>query len=354
MEINEHNMEIKEHKEKNHIEQETSGGRHHMDRGRHHIEIKKLSKEIIGGRRLTRQDDLTFFATAVLKELCDGANEIRKALCGDTVDLCSIINGKSGGCSEDCKFCAQSSHNHTGISEYSLLDTDTILADCKKHEGKGVHRYSIVTAGRTLTRKELETVCGAYKRMKEECSISLCASHGLLSADAFAALKQSGVSMYHENIETSKRNFPNICTTHTYEDKLQAIRLAQNAGLKVCSGGIIGMGETFEDRLDMAVSLAELGIESIPINALMPIKGTDYENLRQLTENEILRTTAMFRFINPTARIRLAAGRILMENSGRKAFSAGANATITGDLLTTSGNNIEEDKGMLMELGFQI
>ncbi|MDF3002351.1 MAG: biotin synthase [Bacillota bacterium] len=318
------------------------------------MDIKKLSKEIIEGRRLTRQDDLAFFAAADLKELCDGANKIRKALCGDTVDLCSIINGKSGGCSEDCKFCAQSSHNYTDIPEYSLLDTDTILADCKKHEGKGVHRYSIVTAGRELTHKELETVCDAYNRMKEECNISLCASHGLLSGDAFAALKQSGVSMYHENIETSKRNFPNICTTHTYEDKIHAIRLAQSAGLKVCSGGIIGMGETFEDRLDMAVSLAELGIESIPINALMPIKGTDYENLRQLTEDEILRAIAMFRFINPTARIRLAAGRSLMEDSGRKAFFAGANATITGDLLTTSGNSIDQDKEMLVQMGFQI
>ncbi|QOX64585.1 biotin synthase BioB [Anoxybacterium hadale] len=318
------------------------------------MEIKKLSKEIIAGRRLTRQEDLTFFTAADLKELCDGANEIREALCGDSVDLCSIINGKSGGCSEDCKFCAQSSHNHTGISEYNLLDTDTILADCKKHEGKGVHRFSIVTAGRELTRKELAAVCDAYHRMKEECSISLCASHGLLSADAFAALKQSGVSMYHENIETSKRNFPNICTTHTYEDKIHAILLAQNAGLKVCSGGIIGMGETFEDRLDMAVSLSELGIQSIPINALMPIKGTDYENLRQLTEDEILRTIAMFRFINPTARIRLAAGRSLMEDSGRKAFFAGANATITGDLLTTSGNSIDQDKEMLISMGFQI
>lgn len=318
------------------------------------MEIKKLSKEIIEGRRLTRQEDLTFFITADLKELCNGANEIRKALCGGSVDLCSIINGKSGGCSEDCKFCAQSSHNHTGISEYNLLDTDTIMADCRKHEGKGVHRYSIVTAGRELNQKELIQVCDAYKRMKEECNISLCASHGLLSADAFTALKRSGVSMYHENIETSKRNFSNICTTHTYEDKILAIRLAQNAGFKVCSGGIIGMGETFEDRLDMAVSLAELGIESIPINALMPIKGTDYENLTQLTEDEILRTIAMFRFINPTARIRLAAGRSLMEDSGRRAFFAGANATITGDLLTTSGNSIDQDKEMLITMGFQI
>lgn len=190
--------------------------------------------------------------------------------------------------------------------------------------------------------------------MKEECEIELCGSHGLLDEEAFRALKMSGVTMYHENIETSKRNFPNICTTHTYEEKIECIKLAQSLGFKVCSGGIIGMGETFEDRIDMAVSLAELGVNSIPINALIPIKGTAYESLKALKEEEILRAVAMFRFINPQAYIRLAAGRILMEDSGKKAFLSGANATITGDLLTTSGNNIEQDKTMLVQMGFEI
>ncbi|ABR49379.1 biotin synthase [Alkaliphilus metalliredigens QYMF] len=318
------------------------------------MDIKKLPKEIIEGRRLKREEDLRFFATANLEELCQGADNIRKVLCGDAVNLCSIINGKSGKCSENCKFCAQSSHHHTGIEEYSFLDTNLIVEDCKKHANKGVHRYSIVTAGRELKGKDLQVACDAYKRMKEECDIDLCASHGLLSEEAFIALKESGVSMYHENIETSKRNFPNICTTHTYKDKINAIKLAQRLGFKVCSGGIIGMGETFEDRLDMAVSLAELKIQSIPINTLMPIKGTTYEDLEPLTEDEILRTVAMFRFINPTANIRLAAGRSLMEDSGRRAFHAGANATITGDLLTTSGNNIDKDKEMLTQMGFHL
>ncbi|MBN7772369.1 biotin synthase BioB [Clostridium aminobutyricum] len=316
--------------------------------------MKKLTQEIISGRRLTRKDDCTFFAAICLEELCQGADELRKTLCGERIDLCSIINGKSGRCSEDCKFCAQSSHFHTSIEKYGLLDTNTILADCKKHADKGVHRYSIVTAGRELNKEDLKQVCDTYKKMRNECAIHLCASHGLLKEEAFMALKESGVSMYHENIETSKRNFPNICTTHTYEDKINSIKSAQKIGLKVCSGGIIGMGETFEDRLDMAFSLAELGIESIPINALMPIKGTAYEHLTPLTEDEILRTIAMFRFINPTANIRLAAGRNLMQDSGKNAFLAGANATITGDFLTTSGNNIDQDKEMLTQMGFEI
>lgn len=295
-----------------------------------------------------------FFATADLEELCEGANLIRESLNGNDVDLCSIINGRSGKCSENCKFCAQSSHHCTGVEEYNFLDSETIVADCKKHANKGVHRYSIVTAGRELSGKDFKKACHTYKKMKEECNIDLCASHGLLSEEAFIALKESGVSMYHSNIETSKRNFPNICTTHTYEDKINTIKLAQKVGLKVCSGVIIEMGETFEDRIDMAISLSELEIESIPINALMPIKGTPLGNIEQLTENDILRTIALFRFINPTAKIRLAAGRSLMDQSGRKAFLSGANATITGDLLTTSGNNINEDKEMLTQMGFSI
>lgn len=318
------------------------------------MDIIKLSKEIIEGRILKRNEDLSFFATENIDELCQGADSIRKALCGDDVDLCAIINGRSGSCSENCKFCAQSSYHHTNIEKYSFLDMDMIVADCKKHADKGVHRYSIVTAGRSLKGKDLETACNTYKRMNEECDIDLCASHGLLSEEAFIALKKSSVSMYHENIETSKRNFPNVCTTHTYEDKINGIKLAQRLGFNVCSGGIIGMGESFEDRLDMAVSLAKLGVQSIPINVLMPISGTAYENLERLTEDEILRTIAMFRFINPKAKIRLAAGRILMKDSGRRAFHAGANATITGDLLTTSGNNIEKDKEMLTQMGFHV
>jgi len=318
------------------------------------MDIKKLAREIIGGKRLTRRDDLSFFETADLKELCQGADEIRKALCGEEIDLCSIINGRSGRCSEDCRFCAQSAHYHTDVEEYDLLDSELILADCKKHAERGVRRYSIVTAGRDLKRKDLQKVCDTYKRMKEECNITLCASHGLLSEEAFSALKESGVSTYHANLETSKRYFPNVCSTHTYEDKISGIRRAQKAGLDVCSGGIIGMGETFEDRLDMAVSLTELGVKSIPINALTPIKGTAFEKLAPLAEAEILRTIAMFRFLNPDAKIRLAAGRSLMEASGRRAFHAGANAAITGDLLTTCGNGIAEDIEMLTQMGFRI
>lgn len=316
--------------------------------------LKKLTTEIIAGKRLNRKDDLNFLLTSDLAELCKCADEIRETLCGNTINLCTIINGRSGKCSEDCKFCAQSGHHHTDINEYSFLDVNTLVDDCKANEKEGVHRYSIVTAGRTLTGNDFDQAITAYQKMHEECNIDLCASHGLLEEDAFLQLKQSGVSMYHANIETSRRHFPNICTTHTFDDKINCIKNAQKADLSVCSGGIIGMGETWEDRIDMALTLSELNVDSIPINALMPIQGTPLSNLERLSENDIVRTVTIFRFINPTAAIRLAAGRALMENSGKRAFHSGANATITGNMLTTSGCNIAQDKAMLQNMGFNI
>lgn len=316
--------------------------------------MKKLANEIISGRRLKRGEDFSRFLTADSDELYQGADMIREALCGRKVDLCTIINGRSGRCSENCKFCAQSAQHQTGVEEYEFLDTGVIVEDCKKNEANGVHRYSIVTAGRTLEGRDFEKAIEAYERMSAECDVGLCASHGFLAEEQFIRLKEAGVSMYHANIETSRRNFPNVCTTHTYGDKINEIKLAKKAGLGVCSGGIIGMGETWDDRIDMAMSLSELQVDSIPINALMPIKGTCYEKLEPLCEDDILRTIAIFRYINPTAYIRMAAGRNYFKDGGSKIFLSGANATITGDMLTTVGNNTAQDKKMLADLGFDI
>ena len=314
----------------------------------------RIAEEIINGRRLNREDDLAFFMEEDLDSLCRGADEIRRRLRGDRADLCSIINGRSGRCGEDCKFCAQSSCHTAKINEYPFLEPEEILEDCRRHERQGVGRYSVVTAGRALNGREMDLALRAYRSMKENCKIELCASHGLLSQEDFYRLAEAGISRYHANIETSRRNFPNICTTHTYDDKLEVIRRARNAGLAVCSGGIIGMGETWEDRVDMAFSLYEMEIKSIPINILQPIPGTPFGTLPPLSEEEILRTIAMFRYINPDAEVRLAAGRNSMEQSGKKVFTAGANAAITGDMLTTSGNNIADDMAMLTSMGFEV
>ena len=316
---------------------------------------EQISEDIIRGRRLNRSDDVSFLIDGDLDSLRRAANRIREALCGNRVDLCTIINGRSGGCSENCKFCAQSAHNHTGTQVYSFLSADEIVAECRKNERNGAHKFSIVTAGRSLSAQDFDRAVHAYHRMQEDCpNIHLCASHGFLTEEQFRILKANGVTMYHENIETSRRFFPFICTTHTYEEKIECIKAVQRAGLAVCSGGILGMGETWEDRLDMAFDLAELHIDSIPLNALMSIPGTPLEGRKTLSEEDILRSIALFRFINPTADIRLAAGRNLMQECGKQAFFSGANATITGDMLTTSGNNTEMDRRMLTESGFDI
>lgn len=316
------------------------------------MDILKLADEIIEGKRLSREDDLDFFVTCNLNDLCAGADKIREACIGDRVDLCSIINGMSGRCPEDCKYCAQSAHNHTDCEVYDFLPEEKIMEACKTNEKEGVDRFAIVTAGRALSGEEFDKAIKAYERMNKECDIELCASMGFLSADQLHRLHEAGVTSYHHNIETSRRNFSNICSTHTYDMKIETLKKVKAEGMYACSGGIIGMGESWEDRIDMAVSLAEVGVDSIPINALMPIKGTPLENLESLTEDEILRTIAMFRYINPEADIRLAAGRALMKNDGEMAFKSGASATITGNMLTTvAAATIQSDRKMLQNIG---
>lgn len=311
-----------------------------------------LAQEIIDGRRITRQDDLNAFLTCELNELCEGADRIRAHFVGDKVDLCSIINGRSGRCPEDCKYCAQSAHHHTDCEVYDFLPEEDILAACQMNQQEGVDRFSIVTSGRAPTKADFQKAVHAFQTMRDTCKIDLCASMGFLTAEQLHQLHEAGVTSYHHNIETSRRNFPNICTTHTYEQKIETLKLVKAEGMCACSGGIIGMGETWEDRLDMAVSLAELGIDSIPLNALMPIPGTPLEDLPRLTEADILRTIAFFRYINPEANIRLAAGRALLTNDGELAFRSGASATITGNMLTTAAcATIRSDKEMLEKLG---
>lgn len=311
-----------------------------------------LAKEIIAGRRINREDDLSVFLTCDLQELCKGADMIREHFVGDKVDLCSIINGRSGRCPEDCKYCAQSAHNHTNCEVYDFLSEDKILEACRLNEKEGVDRFSIVTAGKALTGEEFEKAIHAYETMNKNCNIELCASMGFLTREQFRRLKEAGVTSYHHNIETSKRFFPSICTTHTYDMKIETLKVVKEEGLYACSGGIIGMGESWEDRLDMAISLSEVEVDSIPINALMPIKGTPLEGREVLGEADILRTIAFFRYINPKADIRLAAGRALLTNDGEIAFKSGASATITGNMLTTvAAATIRSDKEMLKRLG---
>lgn len=215
--------------------------------------LEELKKKVLNGELIGKEEGLFLAEEAPLKELTEAANEIRKHFCENKFDICTIINGKSGKCSENCKFCAQSSFYNTKINEYSLLDSEAIVKEAKYNDERGVLRFSIVTSGRKLRDKEVDSVCESIREISKNTSVSICGSFGLLSEEQYKKLKEAGLTRVHNNLETSKRNFKNVCTTHTFEEKIQAIKNAQNAGLNVCSGGIMGLGETMEDRIDMVL-----------------------------------------------------------------------------------------------------
>lgn len=316
-------------------------------------QINQLKSRILAGGQIDRAEALSLY-DAPLEELCAAADEIRRHFCGARFDMCTIINGKSGHCSENCKYCAQSAFYHSPIEEYPLLEADEIAEQARVNDSQGVLRYSIVTSGKRLSSDEVDKMCEAIRLIRRETNISVCISFGLLDEAQFRKAKEAGAVRVHNNLETSRRNFPNVCTTHTFDDKLAAIKAAQNAGLSVCSGGIMGMGETPEDRVDMALTLRELGIKSVPVNMLNPIPGTPYENLPKLTSDDMRRIVAVFRFLLPDASIRLAGGRGLLPDKGRACFESGANAAISGDMLTTAGISVATDMALVKELGYEV
>lgn len=317
------------------------------------MDIERLGNAVLHGKQIIREEALWLYQQP-LEALCRKADEIRAHFCSNGFDICTIINGKSGRCSENCRFCAQSAHNHTGAEAYPLLPNEEILAQAKANDAQGVLRYSIVTSGKRLSDEEVERMCHAVRQIRKETDIAVCVSFGLLNEEQYRKLKEAGVTRVHNNLETSRRNFPNVCTTHTFDDKINAIRAAQAAGLSVCSGGIMGLGETVEDRIDMALTLRELGIRSVPVNMLNPIPGTPLEHNEKLTAEDMCRIVAVYRFLLPDASIRLAGGRGLLEDKGKSCFQSGANAAISGDMLTTAGITVATDMELLRELGYEV
>lgn len=315
--------------------------------------LEMLKEEVLNGYQIYKKEAL-FLAEQPLEELCKAADEIRRAFCGNAFDLCTIINGKSGKCSENCKYCAQSSFYQTHVESYPLLGTEELVQQAEYNSQRGVPRYSIVTSGKKLNSEEVEQVCESIRQIKKSVNISVCVSFGLLEEEDFRKIKEAGAERVHNNLETSEVYFPKVCTTHTWQDKIRALKNARAAGMSVCSGGIMGLGETMEDRIDLALTLQNLGVNSVPINMLNPIPGTPYEKNPKLTEEDMRRIIAVFRFILPKSFIRLAGGRGLMEDQGRNCFRSGANAAITGDMLTTAGITIRRDMEMLKELGYQV
>lgn len=315
--------------------------------------LKKILDKVLNEQEINN-DEAVSLINVDLEELKKAANQIREHFCGNEFDLCSIINGKSGKCKEDCKFCGQSIHYHTNIQTYDLLSNDEIKKMALYNEKKGVQRFSIVTSGRCLNNQEFENILKIYQELNQSTNISLCASLGLLKYHQLKKLKDVKVIKYHNNLETSQKYFKEICTTHTYQQKIETINEASNAGLQICSGGIVGMNETWQDRIDLAFKLNQLKIMSIPINILNPIKNTPLEKIKPLSKEEIERIFAIFRFINPKAIIKIAGGRELLSDKGLGVFKSGANGAITGDMLTTKGISIDDDIKMINELGFEI
>lgn len=316
--------------------------------------VKELKEKVFAGECISREEALTLLE-APLEGLAEAADEIRQHFCGNVFDMCTIINGKCGKCSEDCKYCAQSVHYHTACEEsYGLLPTEELLKQARDNEARGVLRYSVVTSGRALSDGEVEQACESIRAIRRNTGIQICVSFGLLNEGQFRKLKEAGASRVHCNLETSERFFPQVCTTHTFAEKVETLKAAKRAGLSICSGGIMGLGETMEDRIDMALAARELEVKSIPVNLLNPIPGTPYEKNRVLDSEELCRITAIFRFLVPDGNIRLAGGRGLIGDKGEKCFRSGANAAISGDMLTTAGITVETDMQLVKKLGYEV
>jgi len=315
--------------------------------------IKSIEENVLGGQAISFDEAMKLADIEKkedIEELCNSANRVRQFFCGVEVDLCTIMNAKSGRCTEDCKFCAQSAFYKTNVEEYELVSKEAVLKLAGENEKEGVNRFSLVTSGRGPTVSDFEKILDIYEELNREMKIDLCASLGILGYEQLLRLRETGITMYHHNLETSREYYEKICTTHSYDERINTINAAKKAGMFICSGGIIGLGESLRDRINLAFQLRDLGVKSIPVNVLNPIKGTPLEKAESLSQEEILKTIAIIRFVNPKALIRLAGGRNLIDEYGKNCFNAGVNATITGNYLTTSGNKICDDKKMISDL----
>jgi len=286
-----------------------------------------------------------------LAELIAKADEVRKQFAGNRVELCNILNAKSGLCSEDCKFCAQSARHKTGAQAYPLKTKVEMLEAAKRAKEIGAERFDIVTSGDKLSVEDFSVIVDAISEITGKVKIKTCASLGSMGDTEFSLLKAAGLSRYHHNIETSPQFFAKIVSTHTFEDRLKTIKAAKRSGLEVCSGGIIGLGETMEDRIEMALILKELKVDSVPLNILVPIPGTPLAGNAALSCEEVIRTIAIFRIILKDKIIKIAAGReSIFKDFQALGFMAGANGMLIGGYLTIKGRSVEEDQKLVEQV----
>ena len=313
-----------------------------------------IAERIIGGERITSQEELLRIVEETPREeLYEACHQITRALCGDAFDTCSIINVKSGRCSEDCHWCTQSGHFKTNCESYPVLPSEEVQALAKHNAEVGIKRYSLVASGKRPTRDEVATYCEMYREIDRNCRLHLCASLGLATKEALQSLREAGCTTYHCNMESAPSYFPTLCSTHTQAEKIETLQNAQAVGMRRCSGGIIGMGESRAQRVEFALFLASLGIESIPINVLHPMPGTPLQDQPHLSADEILLAICIFRLANPTAYLRFSGGRALLSTEvQKKALYIGINAAITGGLLTTTASIAERDMELFANAGY--
>jgi len=322
-----------------------------------HSQIAGLGRRVLDGVQLTRDEALWLFQlenTADVFDLLSWANRIREHFKGNKIHLCSIVNAKAGACSENCSFCAQSSFYQTGSPRYGFVDPEPVQEAAEEANKNGVTAVGLVAAWKGLNEGPLlDEVCDRIRELKAGGKTRPDVSLGIIKSQRVAdRLKAAGVECYGHNLESSRRFFPRTCTTHSYDDRLETIGYLKQAGIKICSGGIIGMGETREDRCDLAFALKEIGANVVPINILNPIKGTPFENNPPLPVMEILKTIACFRFILPRQEIMIAGGRTVnLRDAQSMIFMAGASALMVGNYLTTLNQPVEKDLQMLKDLG---
>ncbi|ACA59841.1 biotin synthase BioB [Candidatus Desulforudis audaxviator] len=313
-------------------------------------------------RRVIDGDTLSFEEATALLQLPDAvtpfllgwADVVRKCFHGNRVDLCAIVNARAGRCSEDCRFCTQAACYHTRAPVYPLLPAEGIIRRARAVRSQGIKRFSLVTSGRDPG-GDFEKILGITRQLKREVpELKLCASLGIISPTEARALKEAGLDRYHHNLETAASFFPEVCTTHRYEDRVATIRAAQKVGLEVCAGGIIGLGEKPEQRVELALALRELGVTSVPVNILHPVPGTPLATQPPLPALEILRTLAVFRLLLPATTIRYAGGREHnLRDTQVLGLAGGVDALITGDYLTTAGQGTARDRQLIRDLGLE-
>ncbi len=297
------------------------------------------------------KDSTETFLNTPLQELICRANEVRREFIGNRLELCSILNARSGLCTEDCKFCAQSARHLADISTYPLKGKKEIVKAAQRAKAIGAEKFGIVTSGNRLTNREVNVVAQAISEIKTRIGIAVCASLGAMEKQQLQLLKKAGLSLYHHNIETSRRFYPEIVSTHSFDERINTINSAKQVGLEVCSGGIIGMGETWQDRIDMAYTLKELDVDSVPINILVPIKGTPLESASPVPLADAIRTICIFRIILRDKTIKIAAGReTTFKDSQLTAFVAGANGMLIGGYLTVKGAGLDADYALIKEI----